>query len=65
MAVVYKPVYDGTGHFLIVENTVPMAEFQVSSNDNTTFFIAFRNNLKQQLSTTFFKRDIAPFVTDK
>lgn len=41
-----KPVYDGAGHFLIIENTIPMTEFKVGSNNNTTFFITLWDNLK-------------------
>lgn len=42
-----QPVNDGAGHLLVIENTVPMAEFKIGSNDDTAFFIAFRDDLKQ------------------
>ena len=65
MAVMNEPVNDSAGHFLIIENAVPMAEFQVGCDDNAAFFVAFRDNLKQQLGSALFKGHIAPFITDQ
>jgi hypothetical protein len=62
MAMVNQPINNGAGYLLIIENTVPLAEFKISSNDNAAFFITLRYYLKQQLGPTFFKGHIAPFI---
>jgi hypothetical protein len=39
MTVMNKPVYYGTGHLLIEEYAVPMAELKISGNNNAAFLI--------------------------
>jgi len=47
MTVMNKPVYYGTGHLLIEEYAVPMAELKISGNNNAAFLITFRDYLEE------------------
>jgi len=64
MTVMYKPVNNSAGHFLIVEHPIPLAKVNICRNDNAFGFVAFRNDLEKELYPFFFKRDVPPLITD-
>ena len=60
-----QPVNNGTGDHFIIENSIPLTELKIGSNNHTPFLIAVGYDLKEEFHPFPIEWDISPFITDQ